>query len=115
MKCDSTVECVSEYPWIRFSLSRKKIEQSARDLSMVSGAKQLTEGADFYTKDELAQFRKKSRADKPQKKKRRAATTLADEVRLRLNDKYFFIFIFIIFFFFVVLQITSNSFRVPHV
>lgn len=59
---------------------RKKIEQSARDLSMVSGAKQLTEGADFYTKDELAQFRKKSRADKPQKKKRRAATTLADEL-----------------------------------
>jgi len=56
---------------------RRKIAESARSLETVSGQFQVTEASDFYSKDEIAQFRK-NRTKKTKKGKRK--TTLADEI-----------------------------------
>jgi U4/U6.U5 tri-snRNP-associated protein 1 len=56
---------------------RRKIAESARSMETVSGQFQVTEASDFYSKEEIAQFRK-NRTQKTKKGKRK--TTLADEI-----------------------------------
>lgn len=51
-------------------------------METVSGQFKVSEASDFYTKDEIAQFRK-SRSQKTKKGKRKT-TTLADEVCSRI-------------------------------